>query len=32
MVMMVIFKLVANIYSWSYPPYDSSGNIILNDG
>ena len=24
-------NLVANIYSWSYPPYDSSGNILLND-
>ena len=24
-------ELVANIYTWSYPPYDSSGDIILED-
>ena len=23
--------LIANIYSWSYPPYDGDGNIILED-
>ena len=24
-------NLVANIYSWSYPPYDTTGNILLDE-